>query len=143
MLPLLAATRLSGFGFLLLVVVAEVTIPLLSLLLIALSLTLNNDRLGFLLLDPPLPLLIALSLTLNDAKRVELRWGANSSAISRAAFRAAVRVERLVGTEGLVAISSGVSKETSPPQRDDSVRVRFCSMSKRRFFLEKYSPSIT
>ena len=109
MLPLLAATRLSGFGFLLLVVVAEVTIPLLSLLLIALSLTLNNDRLGFLLLDPPLPLLIVLALTLNDAKRVELRWGANSSAIS-AAFRAAVRVERLVGTEGLVAISSGVSK---------------------------------
>ena len=89
MLPLLAAMRLLfGLGFLLLVVVVVVTtvvvttgIPPLPLLLIALSLTLNND-----------------------AKRVELRWGANSSAIRAAAFRAAVRVERLVGTEGLGTI---------------------------------------
>ena len=94
--------RLSGFGF---IVVVVVNIPLLSLL-IPLSLPLNNDRLGFLLLDPPLPLLIVLALTLNDAKRVELRWGANSSAISSAAFRAAVRVDRLVGTDGLGAIST-------------------------------------
>lgn len=88
MLPLLAAMRLLfGLGFLLLVVVVVVTTVVVTT--------------GI----PPLPLLIALSLTLNnDAKRVELRWGANSSAIRAAAFRAAVRVERLVGTEGLGTI---------------------------------------
>ena len=87
MLSLLAAMRLFGLGFLLLVVVVVVTTVVVTT--------------GI----PPLPLLIALSLTLNnDAKRVELRWGANSSAIRAAAFRAAVRVERLVGKEGLGTI---------------------------------------
>ena len=44
---------------------------------------------------------------LSDAKRLELRWGANSSAIRVVALLAARRVDRLTGTEGLLMGAHG------------------------------------